>query len=164
MDNRIKTPEQLLAYRPLRELLAAKSQAIHAAKPADSVYSALESMAKHGIGFLVVLDGSRLAGVLSERDYARKVVVKNRSSKDTTVAQIMTEKVVTVTPDQTVPQCMALMNTHGFRHLPVVERGVVIGVLSIRDLLKATVEHHERLIRDLETELMTILNPNVSSY
>jgi CBS domain-containing protein len=164
MENPIKTPEQLLAYRPLKELLAAKPKVVHATKPADSVFSALEVMATHGIGFLVVLEGTRLVGVLSERDYARKVALQDRSSKDTAVSEIMTRNVVTVTADQTIPQCMALMNSHGFRHLPVMESDAVIGVLSIRDLLKATIDHHERLIRELETERMTILNPNVSSY
>jgi len=164
MANPMKTPEELLAYRPLKELLAAKPKAVHAAKPADSVFSALQIMAAHGIGFLVVLDGTHLVGVLSERDYARKVILQNRSSKDTAVSEVMTRDVVTVTANHTLPQCMALMNSHGFRHLPVMEKDTVIGVLSIRDLLKATIEHHERVIRDLETERMTILNPNVSSY
>jgi CBS domain-containing protein len=164
MANPIKTPEQLLAYRPLKDLLAGKPKVVHAVEVSDSVFSALELMDKHGIGFLVVLDSNRLAGVLSERDYARKVVLQNRSSKDTPVRDIMTAKVVTVTSAHTLPQCMGLMHSHGFRHLPVMEGDAVIGVLSIRDLLKATIEHHERLIRDLETERMTILNPNVSSY
>jgi signal-transduction protein with cAMP-binding, CBS, and nucleotidyltransferase domain len=164
MANPIKTPEELLAYRPLKDLLAAKPKIVHAAQVADSVISALQLMAQHSIGFLVVLDGSRLAGVLSERDYARKVVLQSKSSKDTLVREIMTDQVVTVTLQHTIPQCMALMHSHSFRHLPVMEGNAVIGVLSIRDLLKATIEHHERLIRDLETERMTILNPNVSSY
>ena len=160
----IKTPEQLLAYRPLKGLLAAKPNVVYSVRPTDSVLSALQLMADHGIGFLVVLDGARLVGVMSERDYARKVILRNKSSKDTMVRDIMTESVVTVTPEHTVPQCMTLMDQHGFRHLPVVENGAVIGVLSIRDLLKAMVAHHERLIRELETELVTTLNPNVSGY
>jgi CBS domain-containing protein len=164
MVNPIKTPEELLAYRSLKDLLAAKPKVVHTVQVSDSVISALQLMAKHGIGFLVVLDGNRLAGVLSERDYARKVILKDKSSKDTLVREIMTDKVVTVSPGHTIPQCMVLMHSHGFRHLPVLEGDAVIGVLSIRDLLKATIEHHERLIRDLETERMTILNPNVSSY
>ena len=164
MAKPIKTPEELLAYRPLKDLLATKPRVVHAAQAADTVISALQLMAQHGIGFLVVFDGNQMAGVLSERDYARKVVLQNKSSKDTQVREIMTDKVVTVTLGHTIPQCMALMHSHGFRHLPVVEGGAVVGVLSIRDLLKATIEHHERLIRDLETERMTLLNPNVSSY
>jgi len=161
---RLRTPEQMLAYPPLKDVLAAKAPGVHAVTPADSVYAALERMAEHGIGFLVVLEGERLAGVLSERDYARKVILQNRSSRDTAVREIMTTKVVTVTPDQTIPQCMSLMNTHGFRHLPVVERDRVIGVVSVRDLLKAIVGHHERCIRDLELERMTTFTPNASSY
>jgi CBS domain-containing protein len=164
MANPLKTPEQLLAYRPLKELLAAKPKAVHAAGPADSVFSALQLMANRQIGFLVVLERNRLVGVVSERDYARKVALQNRSSKDTAVREIMTDKVVTVTLAHTIPQCMALMHAHGFRHLPVMDGDTVTGVLSIRDLRKATIEHHERVIRELETERMTILNPNVSSY
>ena len=164
MATLIKTPEQLLAYRPLKDLLAVKPKGVYSVGQADSVYSALQLMADRGIGFCVVLEGNRLVGVVSERDYARKVILQNRSSKDTVVRDIMTQKVVTVTPEETIPQCMALMHTHGFRHLPVVEGGAVIGVLSIRDLLRATIAHHERVIRELETEFKTVLNPNVSSY
>ena len=164
MPTLIRTPEALLAYRPLKELLAAKGAAVYSAKPSDSVFSALQVMADHGIGFLVVLDGNRLVGVVSERDYARKVILQNKSSKDTTVGELMTREVVTITSDHTIPECMALLNAHGLRHLPIVDGNTVIGVLSIRDLLKATVEHHQRLIREMETERMTILNPNTSSY
>ena len=165
MPTGMRTPEQLLAYQPLKALLDAKAGApVHAAAPGDSVYQALQRMSEHGIGFLVVLDGGDLAGVVSERDYARKVVLRDRASKDTPVRDIMTTKVVTVTPDRTIPQCIALMHEHGIRHLPVVEGRKVIGVLSVRDLLRAVVEHHERCIRDLEVERMTMLNPNVSSY
>ena len=164
MATGVRTPEQLLAYRPLTELFGDKSRSVHAAAPRDSIHSALQRMAQHGIGFLVVLDGKRLAGVISERDYARKVALRDRSSRDTLVRDIMTTDVVTVTPRHTVPQCIALMSARGIRHLPVVDGGEVVGVLSARDLLKAVVEHHERCIRELEVERMTMLNPNVSSY
>ena len=140
MANPIKTPEQLLAYRPLKELIAGKGDAVHAAAPADSVYSALQTMSAHHIGFLVVLEGTRLVGVVSERDCARKVDLQDRSAKTTSVRDIMTTEVVTVGPDQTIPQCMALMHSHGFRHLPVVDRGTVVGVLSIRDLMRVVLE------------------------
>jgi CBS domain-containing protein len=103
-----------------------------------------------------------LAGVLSERDYARKVIVEDRSSKDTLVREIMTKDVVTVTLDHTVPQCMAMMNAGGFRHLPVVATGKTLGVLSIRDLLKEVVAHHERLIRDMELAKLTMLSGGTS--
>lgn len=164
MARAIKTPEELLSYRPLKVLLAAKGGAVHAIRPTDSVYTALQAMAEHGIGFLVVLDGTRLAGVLSERDYARKVSLLDRTPRQTTVAEIMTTAVVTVTAEATIPECMALMTAHRFRHLPVVAGDAVVGVLSIGDLLKAVIEHHERCIRELEIEMMTILDPNVSGY
>jgi CBS domain-containing protein len=164
MPQTIKTPEQLLAYRPLRELLAAKGDGVHAVRPGDSIVSAMQLMADRQVGFLVVLEGKRLVGVVSERDYARKVALQDRSPGHVTVAEIMTDRVVTITPDRTIPECMALMDAHHFRHLPVVEGDTVVGVLSIRDLLRATIAHHERLIRELEVELMTLLNPNVSSY
>jgi len=164
MSTGLRTPEQLLAYRPLRELLAARRGPVQATAPGDSVYQALQQMAEHGVGFLVVLDGSRLAGVVSERDYARKVILRDRGSKETPVRDIMTTDVVTVTLDHTIPQCMALMHDHRIRHLPVVDGGKVIGVVSVHDLLRAVVEHHERCIRELEVERMATLNPNVSSY
>jgi CBS domain-containing protein len=165
MPTGLRTPEQLLAYPPLKALLEGRAGTpVHAAAPGESVYEALNRMAELGIGFLVVLEGGQLAGVVSERDYARKVVLRDRASKDTPVRDIMTTKVVTVAPDRTIPQCIALMHEHGIRHLPVVEGGKVIGVLSVRDLLRAVVEHHERCIRELEVERMTMLNPNVSSY
>ena len=164
MESPIKTPEQLLAYRSLEQVLAGKPAGAYSVTPADSVYSALELMANKSIGFVVVIDGNRLVGVLSERDYARKVILQGRSSKETKVGDIMTSKVVSVSPQQTIPQCMALMSDGGFRHLPIVDGGRVIGVLSIRDILKEIIAHHERLIRNLELERMTILNPGSSSY
>ena len=164
MESPIKTPEQLLAYRPLEQVLANKPTGAYSVAPDDSVYRALELMADKSIGFVVVIDGDRLVGVLSERDYARKVILLGRSSKDTKVGDIMTRKVVSVSPQHTIPQCMALMSEGGFRHLPVIDVGRVIGVLSIRDILKEIIAHHERLIRNLELERMTILNPGTSSY
>jgi CBS domain-containing protein len=164
MATRLKTPEELLAYRPLKDLLAAKPAVIHSVGPDDSVYAALERMAEHGIGFLVVLHDDRLAGVFSERDYARKVILQGKASSATPVRDVMTSQVVTVTLEDTVTRCMALMNAHGIRHLPVLDQGRVVGVVSVRDVLKATVEHHERLIRELELERMTLLNPNTSGY
>jgi CBS domain-containing protein len=154
----IKTPEQLLQYRTLKQILADKSSGAYAADPNDPVFSALQFMADKNIGFVVVEENGKLVGVLSERDYARKVILRGRSSKDTSVREIMTTEVVTVTLDHTVPQCMALMSANNFRHLPVVAEGKVLGVLSIRDLLKETVAHHERLIRDMELERMTMLS------
>ncbi len=121
-------------------------------------------MADQGIGFLVVLDGAALVGVVSERDYARKVILQGKASSDTPVEAIMTREVVSVDLASTIPECMALMNRHAIRHLPVIDGGAVVGVLSVRDLLKEIVEHHERLIRNLELERSTLLNQRGSHY
>jgi CBS domain-containing protein len=156
MESPIKTAEQLLQYRPLRRILADKGGVVHAVGPDDTVFAAVEQMATHDVGFLIVLDQERLVGVLSERDCARRVLLKGRTT-DTPVHDVMTGEVVTVGPDQTLPQCMALMHGHALRHLPVVDQGSVIGVLSMRDLLAEIVEHHERVIRDLEIERMSMM-------
>jgi CBS domain-containing protein len=160
----LQTPEQLLAYKSLKRVLAAKPAGAHAVAPNTSIFEALRLMASKEIGFLVVLDGTNLVGVVSERDYARKVVLQGKASSDTPVRDIMTRDVVSVGLGHTIPECMALMNQHGFRHLPVIDSGTVIGVLSVRDLLREIVEHHERLIRNLELEKSTLLNQRGSHY
>jgi CBS domain-containing protein len=164
MENPLKTPEQLLAFKPLKRVLAAKAPGAHAVAPNTSILAALRLMADKEIGFLVVLDGAKLVGVVSERDYARKVILQGKASSDTPVEDVMTRDVVSVGLTNTIPECMALMNQHGFRHLPVIDGGAVIGVLSVRDLLKEIVEHHERLIRNLELEKSTLLNQSGSHY
>jgi CBS domain-containing protein len=162
MEPPIKTPEQLLRYRSLDQILADKGNVVYAVSPNESVFSALQLMAEKNIGFVTVEENTKLVGVLSERDYARKVILQGRASKDTPVGDIMTKDVVTVSVEQTVPQCMELMSTRGFRHLPVVSGLKVLGVLSIRDLLKETIAHHERLIRDLELERTAMLSGGTS--
>lgn len=164
MDPVIRSPEQLLAFKPLSRVLATKTPGAHSVAPNTSVFTALQLMANKAIGFLLVLDGAQLVGVVSERDYARKIVLQDKASKDTPVRDIMTRKVISVGLKQTIPECMALMHQHGIRHLPVVDNGAVIGVLSVRDLLREIVEHHERLIRTMELEKMTMLNQSGSSY
>jgi CBS domain-containing protein len=160
----LKTPEQLLAFKPLKRLLAAKAPGAHSVAPGVSTLDALRVMADKEVGFLVVLDGTQLVGVVSERDYARKVILQDKASSDTPVRDIMTRDVVSVGLSHTIPECMALMNQHGLRHLPVIDGETVIGVLSVRDLLKEIVEHHERLIRNLELEKSTLLNQRGSHY
>lgn len=163
MESPFKTPEQLLAYRTLKQVLAGKPPGAYSVQPSDSVLAALQLMSDKQTGFVVVQENNRLVGVFSERDYARKVILEGLASRDTPVRDVMSRNVVTVTLGNTIPQCIALMNESNFRHLPVVDAGAVIGVLSVRDILKEIVAHHERVIRDLATERMTILNAG-SSY
>ncbi|MEI6319579.1 MAG: CBS domain-containing protein [Pseudomonadota bacterium] len=141
----MKTARQLIERKP----------GIVSIAPHESVFTALERMAEHDIGALVVLDGPVLAGVLSERDYARKVILLGKSSRDMRVSEIMTHKVVCVGPDQTVDQCMAVMTEKRCRHLPVLEGKRVIGVLSIGDLVKETISEQQFQIAQLESYIMT---------
>ena len=123
MEPAFKTPEQLLAYKTIPQLLAAKPGGVSSVAPASSVLEALQLMENQDIGFLVVLEEEALVGVLSERDYARKVVLAGKASKDTPVQDIMTKTVITVSPADTVPHCVALLTEQRIRHLPVVPDG-----------------------------------------
>ncbi|MGQ0430374.1 MAG: CBS domain-containing protein [Gammaproteobacteria bacterium] len=133
----------------VRQLLAGKPAGVFTVDADDPVRSAIERMAEHHVGALPVLENGRLAGIVSERDYARKVVLLGRSSAETSVKTIMTSPVVTVSPQQTVNDCMQLMTDRRIRHLPVVEDGQLIGVISIGDCVKAVIDEQRHEIEDL---------------
>ena len=145
-------------YRSLRQLLAAKPKGVHAVGLKATVLDALKLMAEKDIGAVLVVDREKLVGILTERDYARKGVLAGRLAKDTPVREMMTPRVVTVTPEHTVQQCMAILSDRQIRHLPVIENREILGVLSIRDLVAEVVSHHEHVIRDLQRDMMPILN------
>lgn len=132
------------------DILKYKGYAVHAVRPDDTVLAALGIMAKHDIGAVLVMEGAELVGILTERDYARKVALAGRTSKDSPVRDIMTPELVWVAPHRTIDECMALMTERRVRHLPVVENRRVIGVVSIGDLVKATIDEQEFTIRELK--------------
>lgn len=133
----------------VKHLLDEKGRAIHAISPDEPVLAAIRLMAERGIGALVVLKDGALMGIVSERDYARKVILKNRSSSDTPVREVMTSAVITVSPSDTVDTCMRLCTDSRVRHLPVVDGGKVVGVVSIGDLVKAVISEQGEQIEQL---------------
>jgi CBS domain-containing protein len=134
----------------VRQLLENKGGNVWSISPEATVFEALQIMAEKNCGALVVLEGNTLKGIFSERDYARKVILKGKTSKETPVKEIMTTDVHTVRPDQTIEDCMALMTDKRIRHLPVVEAGKLIGVISIGDVVKAVIYDKEFTIKQLE--------------
>lgn len=134
----------------VRQLLGTKQIEVFAVAADAAVIEAIRLMAEKGIGAVLVMDGPRLVGIVSERDYARKVVLRDRASSTTSVADIMSTQVVTVSPSDTVERCMQLMTDGRFRHLPVVDNGRVQGVISIGDLVKAVIENQQRDIDQLQ--------------
>ena len=136
--------------RLVKHLLEDKGSAIHAIEPDKPVLEAIRAMADKRIGALLVMQGAQLLGIVSERDYARKVILQGRSSADTPVREIMSASVLTVAPGDSVGQCMKLMTDKRVRHLPVVENGRVVGVVSIGDLVKAVIEDQAQELEHMQ--------------
>jgi CBS domain-containing protein len=138
----MKNVAQILKGKP--------SAAVHAIRPDDTVYAAVRKMAEQNIGALLVMEGENIVGIVTERDYARKIVLADRSSKETAVSVIMTPKVLCVGPLQTTEECMALMTENRLRHLPVMDNGRLIGLVSIGDLVKDIISEQQFIIEQLE--------------
>jgi CBS domain-containing protein len=136
--------------KTIKEILQSKPHGVLSISPEASVLDALRLMAEKEVGALVVLENEHLAGIFSERDYARKVILHGKSSKDTSVREIMTAKVVYVRPEQSVEECMALMTDKRIRHLPVLQDNRVIGVISIGDVVKEVISEQRFVIEQLE--------------
>jgi CBS domain-containing protein len=134
----------------VRQLLQAKGRDVVTIEPDATVLEALERMAQHDVGALVVTEGRRVVGMMSERDYARKVILHHRASREIPVSDIMTDRVYYVAPSQTVDECLALMTDKRIRHLPVLDDGTLVGVISIGDLVKSIISDQAFTIRQLE--------------
>jgi len=133
------------------ELLKTKGREIWSISPHASVYRALEIMAEKDVGALLVIEDGRLAGIFTERDYARKVILKGRTSKDTTVSELMTRALFCVGPENTMEDCMALMTSRQIRHLPVLENGRLVGIITLGDVVKKIISEQEFTIHQLES-------------
>ena len=134
----------------VRQMLQAKGSQVFSVNPQTSVYEALEVMSKRDIGALLVMNGTQLAGIFSERDYARKIILMGRVSRETPVDEVMTREVVGIAPTASVDDCMNLMTQHRVRHLPVLQGGEVLGMISIGDAVKAIISEQQFRIGQLE--------------
>jgi CBS domain-containing protein len=134
----------------VRVLLEQKEKGFWTVIPETTAYEALQIMAERDVGALMVVRGSKLLGIFTERDYSRKVVLKGRTSRETAVSELMTTSVYCVTPEDTTEQCMAIMHAKRVRHLPVLEGGHLVGLVSIRDVVKMIISEKEATIKDLE--------------
>lgn len=133
----------------VRDILNVKGRDVWSIEPDASVYDAMRLMADKGVGALLVMEGEKLAGIISERDYARKVILQGRSSRTTQVSEIMTSRVAYAELDQNIEECMAVITEERVRHLPVIEAGRVVGVISIGDLVKSIIDEQKFMIEQL---------------
>ena len=136
--------------RTVSDLISHKGNEVWSASPIDTVFDAIAAMAEHEIGALLVMLDDDVVGIISERDYTRKVILQDRSSKLTRVSEIMTSEVIRVTPEDHINDCVSLMKSHHIRHLPVMKDGVVLGMLSLRDLFSEIIDEQAHTIEHLE--------------
>jgi len=137
--------------KPVFELLRSSNTTLWHVHPDDTVFDALKVLAEHDVGALMVMDQGKVVGILSERDYTRKVALQGRNSKETRVAEVMTRNVIAVSPHTRTKDCMALMSQHRIRHLPVIEGSEVLGMISIRDIMNDIIADHELTISQLQS-------------
>jgi CBS domain-containing protein len=141
--------------KPIQELLKNHNSTVFQVSPSTTVFAALQLLADYGVGAMAVMDQGKLVGLVSERDYTRKVALLGKNSKETTVADIMTRSVITVAPSTGTLACMSLMSQNNIRHLPVVEDARVLGMISIRDLMNDIIADHEQTISQLTNYIKT---------
>ncbi len=137
--------------KTVQQMLHAKGFDVWSTSPDTSVYDALKLMAENNVGALLVMNEKKLIGIFSERDYARKMILKGKHSKDTAVREVMTENPICIGPDKSIEECMTIMTDSHIRHLPVVERENLVGVISIGDVVKAIISEQQGTIADLES-------------
>ena len=141
--------------KPVSQLLKQRDGTLWHVRPDDTVFGALQLLAQYEVGALMVMDGGRLVGIISERDYTRKIALQGRNSKETQVADIMTRQVLTVTPQTGTRAAMLLMSERKIRHLPVLDGDMVLGMISIRDIMDDIIAAHEATIAQLETYIQS---------
>jgi len=134
----------------VKEILKLKGHAVFSVTPSTTVYNAIEQMCEKNIGGVVIMENDNLVGIFTERDYARKLILKGKSSKDTLISELMTKEVITVTPDSKLEDCMNIMSNKRIRHLPVMENNQIVGMISIGDLVKFIIEEQRSIIEHLE--------------
>jgi CBS domain-containing protein len=135
----------------VRHMLQGKPTQIHSVTPDDTVYEAIASMARHNISAVLVIEASRLVGIFTERDYARKVILQGRNSRDTKVGELMTQNLLTVSPSQTIEEVMQMMTENRVRHLPVVDHGQLVGIVTIGDAVKNVMDEQRQTIEQLSS-------------
>jgi CBS domain-containing protein len=155
MARAARPPHKGGAMATVRQILQRKTRPLCTVTPGARVYEALKLMAEQEVGALLVVEDGRLMGIISERDYARKVILQGKSSQDIPVREIMTERVVCVNQERTVEECMALMTDKHIRHLPVIEQDALIGVVSIGDLVKEKISEQQFTIKQLESYIQS---------